>query len=178
MGKFGKGKYSTWTDEEKANYAAYREEYATKREQELESKFNLLREELLKLKDSQTAISILDTIQNRKPAKVGYLTNLFGTETPEVGTKTTYSYIGIRGPNGERMAEIESVKHFVERVGDIVTKYSATDINQMCWYVERRGYKLHNDKTACTVTLKALPTTESEPVAIAKPNSILIKKVG
>ena len=81
-----------------------------------------------------------------------YLTAIFGTENPEVGKTVTFQYVGIRGPNGERLKDNETLAQFVVRVGDISYKYDKTSIGQMLWYLKKRGFNVTKDDDKATVT--------------------------
>lgn len=174
-------KYSEWTAEEKASYKAKRDAYWTKRNEDAVNGFKALEEELTKLKAPQ---HIMDLLANTKKSagfakgegasnRETYLTAIFGSETPNVGTKATYLYIGVRGPNGERMLEGEKMGAFVTRVGDCVYKYDANTISSMVWYLKKRGHKVTNDRDASFVRYDGFEKIEETKVE--KPKAELIK---
>ena len=110
---------------------------------------------------SEQLFSLLDTMVKASGIVKGgsgtssretYLTAIFGTETPTEGQTVTFQYVGIRGPNGERLKDNETLAQFVTRVGDISYKYDKTSIGQMLWYLKKRGYNVTKDDDKATVT--------------------------
>jgi hypothetical protein len=154
-------KYADYTAEEKAAYKMKRDAYWKERSDKTAAAFDRLEAELKgneKLLGMLNELKGLAGIGKTKGARSdGYLTKLFGTETPEVGQVSSYLYIGVRGPNGERLNDGETMAQFITRVGDAEIEVDAKSINGIIWYVTRRGYKIKNDTTAKTVTLLGLP---------------------
>lgn len=161
-GRYNMKKYADYTPEEKAQYKEKREAYWKKREETAYNSYLKLKEELESLKASDTVMSLLDTMVKASGIVKGggsgtssretYLTAIFGTENPEIGQTVTFQYVGIRGPNGERLKDKESLAQFVTRVGDIAYKYDKTSIGQMLWYLKKRGYNVVKDDDRATVT--------------------------
>lgn len=153
-----KKRYAEWTAEEKAAYKAKKVAYLTKRNEDLTSNFAALRAELEKAKVSKKVMELLSACEKGSVAKKGavhrdtYLTQVFGTEEPAIGQTATYLYIGVRGPNGERLGEKESIRDFVTRLGDIKYAIDANTISSMVWYLRKRGYKIDNNRDLATVT--------------------------
>lgn len=154
-------KYADYTPEEKAQYKEKREAYWKKREEAAYNSYVQLKEELEKLNASEQLFSLLDTMVKAAGIVKGgsgtssretYLTAIFGTETPTEGQTVTFQYVGIRGPNGERLKDNETLAQFVVRVGDISYKYDKTSIGQMLWYLKKRGYNVTKDDDKATVT--------------------------
>jgi hypothetical protein len=152
-------KYADYTAEEKAEYKAKRDAYWLKREEDAKASFSALESELRKL---NVGANVLDLVTKCKQLSgvekgvrqqsEGYLTAVFGTENPTVGQKSSYLYIGIRGKNGERLNEGETLGQLVTRTGDVSYKYSSNDISSICWYLRQRGHKVKSDKVSMTVT--------------------------
>lgn len=159
-------KYADYTVEEKAQYKEKRDAYWKKREETAYNSYIQLKEELEKLHASETIMSLLDTMVKSSGIVKGggsgtssretYLTAIFGTETPTEGQTVTFQYVGIRGPNGERLKDNETLAQFVVRVGDISYKYDKTSIGQMLWYLKKRGYNVTKDDDKATVTFHGL----------------------
>ena len=155
-------KYADYTPEEKAQYKEKREAYWKKREETAYNSYVQLKEELEKLKASTEIMQLLDTMVKASGIVKGggsgtssretYLTAIFGTETPIEGQTVSFQYVGIRGPNGERLKDNETLAQFVTRVGDISYKYDKTSIGQMLWYLKKRGYNVTKDDDKATVT--------------------------
>ena len=155
-------KYADYTAEEKAQYKEKRDAYWKKREETAYNSYVQLKEELEKLKASDTVMSLLDIMVKASGIVKGggsgtssretYLTAIFGTETPTKGQTVTFQYVGIRGPNGERLNDNETLAQFVTRVGDISYKYDKTSIGQMLWYLKKRGYNVTKDDDKALVT--------------------------
>ena len=155
-------KYADYTAEEKAQYKEKREAYWKKREETAYNSYEQLKKELEKLNASDTVMSLLETMVKASGIVKGggsgtssretYLTAIFGTETPTEGQKVTFQYVGIRGPNGERLNDNETLAQFVTRVGDISYKYDKTSIGQMLWYLKKRGYNVTKDDDKALVT--------------------------
>ena len=155
-------KYADYTPEEKAQYKEKREAYWKKREETAYNSYVQLKEELEKLNASEQLFSLLETMVKASGIVKGggsgtssretYLTAIFGTETPSEFQTVTFQYAGIRGPNGERLQEGETLAQFVTRVGDISYKYDKTSIGQMLWYLKKRGYNVIKDDDKATVT--------------------------
>lgn len=151
--------YRDFTDEEKAEYKEKRAAWLEKKAEQTAKNFELLKVELLKLKADDKTMKLFElcaqtaTKTGERAPNVTHMTTMFGTETPEPGTKVTYDFISLRGPNGERMKSDEDKKTFINRMGGDVnwTKDSRT-INEMVWYTVRRGINLTIDKVAMTVT--------------------------
>jgi hypothetical protein len=171
-------KYSEWTAEEKAAYKAKREAYWTKRAEDTAVAFTNLEAELKALKVDQ---KILDLLQAAKRGagvekgarqasnREGYLTQMFGTETPAEGALVSYLFIGVRGPQGERMNEGETMGQFVTRVGDCDYKYDANTIASLVWYLKKRGHKLENDRASATVKYLGFEAPAADAVVPASP---------
>ena len=160
-GRYNMKKYADYTPEEKAQYKEKREAYWKKREEAAYNSYVQLKEELEKLNASEQLFSLLDTMVKAAGIVKGgsgtssretYLTAIFGTETPTEGQTVTFQYVGIRGPNGERLKDNETLAQFVVRVGDISYKYDKTSIGQMLWYLKKRGYNVTKDDDKATVT--------------------------
>ena len=155
-------KYADYTPEEKAQYKEKREAYWKKREETAYNSYVQLKEELEKLKASTEIMQLLDTMVKASGIVKGggsgtssretYLTAIFGTETPTEGQTVSFQQIGVRGPNGERLKDKETLAQFVTRVGDISYKYDKTSIGQMLWYLKKRGYNVTKDDDKATVT--------------------------
>lgn len=154
-------KYKDFTAEEKQQYKEKRDAYWKKREEAAYNSYEQLKAELEKLKASEEVFTLLDTMVKAAGIVKGgsgtssretYLTAIFGTETPEEGQTVTFQYIGIRGPNGERLKDNETLAQFVTRVGDISYKYDKTSIGQMLWYLKKRGFNVTKDDDKATVT--------------------------
>ena len=155
-------KYADYTPEEKAQYKEKREAYWKKREETAYNSYVQLKEELEKLKASTEIMQLLDTMVKASGIVKGgggvssretYLTAIFGTETPTEGQTVTFQFVGIRGPNGERLKDNETLAQFVVRVGDISYKYDKTSIGQMLWYLKKRGYNVTKDDDKALVTV-------------------------
>ena len=158
-GRYNMRKYADYTPEEKAQYKEKREAYWKKREETAYNSYVQLKEELEKLRASDTVMSLLDTmvkasgiVKGGGSSRETYLTAIFGTENPEIGQTVTFQYVGIRGPNGERLKDNETLAQFVTRVGDISYKYDKTSIGQMLWYLKKRGYNVTKDDDKALVT--------------------------
>ena len=161
-GRYNMKKYADYTPEEKQQYKEKREAYWKKREETAYNSYIQLKEELEKLQASETIMSLLDTMVKSSGIVKGggsgtssretYLTAIFGTENPEIGKTVTFQYVGIRGPNGERLKDNETLAQFVTRVGDISYKYDKTSIGQMLWYLKKRGYNVTKNDDNATVT--------------------------
>lgn len=152
-------KYADFTAEEKAQYKEKREAYWKKREETAYNSYEQLKKELKKLNASSEIMNLLETMVKASGIVKGggisretYLTVIFGTETPTEGQTVTFQYVGIRGPNGERLEDNETLAQFVTRVGDISYKYDKTSIGQMLWYLKKRGYNVTKDDDKATVT--------------------------
>lgn len=149
-------KYKDYTAEEKAAYNAKRDAYWKKREEDTAAALQLLKEELLKLNAGPKVWDAYNAVVNNGKGKgnkrAGYLTELFGTEEPEAGTVSSMLYIGVRGPNGERLNANETLAQFVNRVKDISYKYDANSVTSMVWYCRKRGHDINVNKEAGTVT--------------------------
>lgn len=155
-------KYADYTPEEKAQYKEKREAYWKKREETAYNSYEQLKEELEKLNASSEIMNLLDTMVKASGIVKGggsgtssretYLSAIFGTENPEIGQTVSFQYVGIRGPNGERLQDGETLAQFVVRVGDISYKYDKTSIGQMLWYLKKRGYNVTKDDDKATVT--------------------------
>jgi len=153
-------KYSDWTAEEKAAYKAKREAYWKKRDEDLKSNFEKLTSELEALKVDAKVLALLEACKkgsgvikgDRAASNGSYLNQMFGTEEPVEGQVATYLFIGVRGPNGERMNDGESMKDFVTRTGDANYRYDANTIASMVWYLKKRGHEVINNRQAATVT--------------------------
>ena len=154
-------KYADYTPEEKAQYKEKREAYWKKREETAYNSYVQLKEELEKLNASTEIMQLLETMVKASGIVKGgsgvssretYLTAIFGTENPEIGQTVTFQYVGIRGPNGERLKDNETLAQFVTRVGDISYKYDKTSIGQMLWYLKKRGFNVTKDDDKATVT--------------------------
>ena len=155
-------KYADYTPEEKQAYKEKRDAYWKKREETAYNSYIQLKEELEKLQASDTIMSLLEAMVKSSGIVKGggsgtssretYLTAIFGTETPTEGQTVTFQYVGIRGPNGERLKDNETLAQFVVRVGDISYKYDKTSIGQMLWYLKKRGYNVTKDDDNATVT--------------------------
>ena len=155
-------KYADYTAEEKAQYKEKREAYWKKREETAYNSYIQLKEELEKLNAPEQLFTLLDTMVKSSGIVKGggsgtssretYLSAIFGTENPEIGQTVTFQYVGIRGPNGERLQEGETLAQFVVRVGDISYKYDKTSIGQMLWYLKKRGFNVTKDDDKATVT--------------------------
>lgn len=154
-------KYADYTPEEKAQYKEKRDAYWKKREETAYNSYEQLKAELEKLHASSEIMSLLETMVKAAGIVKGgsgtssretYLTAIFGTETPTEGQTVTFQYVGIRGPNGERLMDNETLAQFVVRVGDISYKYDKTSIGQMLWYLKKRGYNVTKDDDKATVT--------------------------
>ena len=153
-------KYADYTPEEKAQYKEKREAYWKKREETAYNSYVQLKEELQNLKAPEQLFSLLDTMVKASGIVKGggtssretYLTAIFGTETPTEGQTVTFQYVGIRGPNGERLKDNETLAQFVTRVGDISYKYDKQSIGQMLWYLKKRGYNVTKDDDKALVT--------------------------
>lgn len=151
-------KYADYTPEEKQEYKEKREAYWKKREETAYNAYEQLKGELEKLHASSEIMSLLETMVKASGIVKGgssretYLTVIFGTENPEIGKTVTFQYVGIRGPNGERLQEGETLAQFVVRVGDISYKYDKTSIGQMLWYLKKRGFNVTKDDDKATVT--------------------------
>ena len=165
-------KYSEWTAEEKAAYKAKRDAYWTKRNEDLVSNFSALETALVEMKASPTIMDLLKAVRRGAGAdkqsgtvnRETYLTAIFGTETPAPGQSVSYLFVGVRGPNGERMNPKETMAQFVTRVGDVAYKYDANTISSMCWYIKKRGHEINNDRNAATVTYVKAPAPEAPKV--------------
>ena len=150
-------KYADYTPEEKAKYKEKREEAAY-------NSYEQLKAELEKLNASTEIMNLLDCMVKASGIVKGggsgtsnretYLTAIFGTETPTEGQTVTFQYVGIRGRNGERLKDNETLAQFVVRVGDISYKYDKTSIGQMLWYLKKRGYNVTKDDDNATVTFR------------------------
>lgn len=151
-----KKSYSEWTAEEKAQYKAKKAAYLLKRSEDTAKSFELLESELKKLNASPKVFELVEKCKSRGKGGASnretYMSIIFGNENPAPNTKVSYLFIGIRGPNGERLKQGESIREFVTRVGDVNYKYDANTISSMVWYLNRRGYTVTNDKNAATVT--------------------------
>lgn len=152
-------KYADFTVQEKAQYKEKRDAYWKKREEAAYNSFLSLKEELEKLNAPEQLFSLLDTmvkaagiVKGAGGSRGTYLTVIFGTETPKEGQEVTFQQIGVRGPNGERLQDGETLAQFVARVGDISYKYDKTSIGQMLWYLKKRGYNVTKDDDKATVT--------------------------
>ena len=151
-------KYKDFTVEEKQEYKEKRDAYWKKREETAYNCYEQLKGELEKLKASSEIMDLLDLMVKASGIVKGgssretYLTAIFGTENPEIGQTVTFQYVGIRGPNGERLKDNETLAQFVVRVGDISYKYDKTSIGQMLWYLKKRGYNVTKDDDKATVT--------------------------
>ena len=154
-------KYADYTPEEKAQYKEKREAYWKKREETAYNSYVQLKEELEKLKASTEIMQLLDTMVKASGIVKGgggvssretYLSAIFGTATPTEGQTVTFQFVGIRGPNGERLKDNETLAQFVVRVGDISYKYDKTSIGQMLWYLKKRGYNVTKDDDKALVT--------------------------
>ena len=155
-------KYADYTPEEKAQYKEKRDAYWKKREETAYNSYVQLKGELEKLNASTEIMSLLETMVKASGIVKGggsgtssretYLTAIFGTETPTEGQVVSFQYVGIRGPNGERLKDNETLAQFVTRVGDISYKYDKTSIGQMLWYLKKRGYNVTKDDDKATVT--------------------------
>lgn len=154
-------KYADYTQEEKQAYKEKRDAYWKKREETAYNAYEQLKGELEKLQASETIMSLLETMVKASGIVKGgsgtssretYLTAIFGTENPEIGKTVTFQYVGIRGPNGERLKEGETLAQFVVRVGDISYKYDKTSIGQMLWYLKKRGFNVTKDDDKALVT--------------------------
>lgn len=154
-------KYADYTPEEKQEYKEKRDAYWKKREEVAFTSYEQLKAELQKLEAPDTVMSLLDTMVKAAGIVKGgsgtssretYLTAIFGTENPEIGQTVTFQYVGIRGPNGERLKDNETLAQFVVRVGDISYKYDKTSIGQMLWYLKKRGFNVTKDDDKATVT--------------------------
>ena len=161
-GRYNMRKYADYTPEEKAQYKEKREAYWKKREETAYNSYVQLKEELEKLNAAEEIMQLLETMVKASGIVKGggsgtssretYLTAIFGTETPTEGQTVTFQYVGIRGPNGERLKDNETLAQFVTRVGDISYKYDKTSIGQMLWYLKKRGYNVTKDDDKATVT--------------------------
>lgn len=159
-------KYKDFTLEEKQEYKEKRDAYWKKREETAYNSYIQLKEELEKLQASETIFNLLDVMVKSSGIVKGggsgtssretYLTAIFGTENPEIGKTVTFQYVGIRGPNGERLQDNETLAQFVVRVGDISYKYDKTSIGQMLWYLKKRGFNVTKDDDKATVTFNGL----------------------
>jgi hypothetical protein len=151
-------KYSEWTAEEKAAYKAKRVAYWKKRDEDAASAFAALEKELVSLKAGPQVMQLLSQIKpgkkdrSQRESGTSYLTQMFGTETPKKGQVASYLYIGIRGPQGERLNDGETMAQFVTRVGDCNYKYDANTIASMVWYLKKRGHVMINNREKATVT--------------------------
>jgi len=184
MSKKETKKYSEWTAEEKAAYKAKREAYWKKRDEDLQSNFALLTKELEALKAKPEIMALLAACKKGAGVEKGdravgnretYLTAIFGSETPAIGQVASYLFIGVRGPQGERMNAGETMAQFVTRVGDCAYKYDANTISSMVWYLKKRGHVVENDREKATVTYIRF-TQPTEPVVAEPPKAELIKK--
>ena len=150
------------TTPQKRRLSTKRDAYWKKREETAYNSYEQLKAELEKLKASSEVMNLLDTMVKAAGIVKGggsgtssretYLTAIFGTETPTEGQTVSFQYVGIRGPNGERLQEGETLAQFVVRVGDISYKYDKTSIGQMLWYLKKRGYNVTKDDDKATVT--------------------------
>ena len=169
-------KYSEWTTEEKAANRAKRKAILEKRKAETLANFEKLEKELVALKADAKVMDLLKSVKQgaglekssrRMGNRESYLVQLFGTETPEIGTKVTYLFVGIRGPEGERINEGETLGEFVKRTGDADYKYDANSIASVVWYMRKKGYILENDRNAATIIYKGFEAV-AEPEVKAK----------
>lgn len=158
-GRYNMKKYADYTAEEKAQYKEKRDAYWKKREETAYNSYLQLKEELEKLNATEQLFTLLDTmvkaagiVKGGTSSRETYLTAIFGTENPTEGQTVTFQYVGIRGPNGERLKDNETLAQFVVRVGDISYKYDKTSIGQMLWYLKKRGYNVTKDDDKATVT--------------------------
>ena len=160
-GRYKMKKNADYNPEKKTKYKEKREEYWKKREGAAYNSDVQLKEELEKLKASTEIMQLLDTMVKASGIVKGgggvssretYLTAIFGTETPTEGQTVTFQFVGIRGPNGERLKDNETLAQFVVRVGDISYKYDKTSIGQMLWYLKKRGYNVTKDDDKALVT--------------------------
>lgn len=153
-------KYKDFTEQEKQEYKEKRNAYWEKREQVAMQSYEQLKAELKKLNAGENIFTMLDTMVKAAGIVKGgsgvgsretYLTAIFGTEEPEIGMKVSFQFVGIRGPNGERMKEGETLAQFVTRVGDLSYKYDKSSITQMIWYLKKRGFNVIKDDDSATV---------------------------
>jgi hypothetical protein len=166
-------KYKDFSAEEKEEYKRKRDEYWSKRNQKMQESIDALKKEVGALtKDpivTKRIYGLIDNVQNASVKKTGttrssgtHLTTMFGTETPKIGQVVTFKYVSVRGPNGERLNENETVAQFVTRVGDVDFKYDDKSIHSMVWYTERRGYKIKEDVANKTLTFLGTEEKEQE----------------
>jgi hypothetical protein len=153
--------YKDWSQEEKDAYQQTRKDNDAAKLNALNESFGLLLAELDSLETPERIIAMVQNIRSKvingsTAQRTTYLSAIFGCEKPTIGTTVSYLYIGLRGPNGERLQEGETFKDFILRVGDGNIKYDDKSINQMCWYIEQKGHKVTNDKKNATVTLVSL----------------------
>ena len=80
-----------------------------------------LEKELKRLNASKDIIALLDNFRTGTSSynALSYLTRIFGTEEPAIGTKVSFLEAGLKGKNGERMNAGESMAEFIARVKDI-----------------------------------------------------------
>lgn len=182
-------KYSEWTAEEKAANNAKRKAFYQKRDEDLAIAFQNLTKELEALNVSPEVMKLLEACkrgsglekgQRSSGNREGYLTQIFGNEEPQIGQVASYLYIGVRGPNGERMNEGETMGQFVTRVGDCDYKYDANTIASLVWYLKKRGHKVENDRKSATVKYLGFEAPASDAIIpnspAEAPKSELIKK--
>jgi hypothetical protein len=162
--KIPKEKYSLWTDEQKAEYKEYKASLEQRKVDASLALFEKLETELQAIElDASKQKIIFDIIAQLKPASTKvvrktYMSVIFGTEKPEVGTEIKYSAIMFpKLPNGE--IDVDNVK-------------SAKDISDMLWYLARRGFVIHNDKIAKTISFVGKTEEQVEKPLVTE----LIKK--
>lgn len=170
-------KYSEWTAEEKAENRAKRKAIYDKRREEAIENFKKLEKELVALKAGPKVMDLLTKVKQgsgleKGPRQMGsresYLVQMFGTEEPKVGQTVSYLFIGVRGPEGERMNENETLGEFVKRTGDADYKYDANSIASIVWYLKKKGYQLENDRASATVKYLGFEAVEAVETVKAK----------
>ncbi len=147
--------YREWTKEEKEVYEAKRKAYLQKRQDERIKAYEKLGQELKSLGASAEVLRLYALV---KPKGLGQtqvqqsvLKHLFNTDAPTKGQRASFLFIGVRGPNGERLKEGETLAQFIARVGDATFKYDASSINELVWRVKQKGHNVKIDKENCFV---------------------------
>jgi hypothetical protein len=100
-----------------------------------------LEKELKRLNANKDIIALLDNFRTGSQSRsnsMSYMTRIFGTEEPAIGTKVSFLEAGLKGKNGERMNAGESMADFIARVKDIDSITDANTLQNWVWSLNKK----------------------------------------
>lgn len=99
-----------------------------------------LEAELKRLNASSDVLALLDHFRVGQSSynSLSYLTRIFGSEEPAIGTKVSFLEAGLKGKNGERMKAGETMAEFIARVKDIDSITDANTLQNWVWALNKK----------------------------------------